>query len=382
MTIGNPDSRPLVLGAPGSPDEITAGNLHCIPIDWNDERNRPWLASEVSDDAFHVWITRLFPAYVTDRENQVWPVERRVEICNRLWQAREVWGVTYIEPAQEYIPATSIQLMPAEGPHAGIVSTFTAWNADEQLYSHSDTPDALPEHVTASSIWEAASQMLSAWANESKPIEGYYKIDYAVHYQNGQVFKNLYLLTDQDADRADLGADMRSTCAMYSGRQLPAELAPEDETEWRRRYVTPEYIAHFGALLDHYEIGKISLTQGKSTAPTLPRTKQEAYRLLRQLAPAGSIIQVDEPHIIGERDRLLSFAVVCSNERLQDINALASRIFDMPLEEVPERPGMYAVRARDTGKHPGGSFVATLSFKLYRRPDAFRYRSGTSNQPV
>ena len=61
-------------------------------------------------------------------------------------------------------------------------------------------------------------QMLSAWANESKPIQGYYKIDYAVHYQNGQVFKNLYLLTDQDADNADLGADMRLTCAMYSQR--------------------------------------------------------------------------------------------------------------------------------------------------------------------
>ena len=146
-----------------------------------------------------------------------------------------------------------------------------------------------------------------------------------------------------------------------------------------RRYVTPEHIAQFGAFLDHYDRGgKSPSTQGNSTAPMLPRTKQEAYRLLRQLAPAGSIIQVSEPHIFGERDRLLSFAVVCSNERLQDINALASRIFDMPLEEVPERPGVYAARARDTGKHPGGSFVATLSFKLYRRPDALRYRSDTS----
>jgi len=104
------------------------------------------------------------------------------------------------------------------------------------------------------------------------------------------------------------------------------------------------------------------------SAATLPRTKKEAYRLLRQLAHVGSIIEVSEPHIFGERDRLLSFALVGPDGRLQDINALASRIFEMPLEEVPEQPGVYAVRAKDTGKHPGGSFVATLSFKLYRRP--------------
>ena len=108
------------------------------------------------------------------------------------------------------IPATSLQLTPAEGPHACIVSTFTAWNAEYQLYGHSAAPDALPEHITASSIWEAASRMLSAWATESKPIEGYYKIDYCVSYQNGQVFKNIYLLTDEDVDHADLGEDMRS----------------------------------------------------------------------------------------------------------------------------------------------------------------------------
>ena len=170
------------------------------------------------------------------------------------------------------IPATSLQLTPAEGPHTGIISTFTAWNADEQLYSHSDAPGALPEHVTASSIWEAASQMLSAWANESTPIGGYYKIDYAVYYQNGQVFNNLYLLTDQDADHADLGADMRLTCAMYSGRQLPAELAPADEAEWRRHYVTPEHVAHFGAFLDHYEIGgEIPPTPGTEYPPLSAR---------------------------------------------------------------------------------------------------------------
>ena len=119
-----------------------------------------------------------------------------------------------------------------------------------------------------------------------------------------------------------------------------------------------------------------------SATSTIPRTKKEAYQRLRQLAPAGSIIQVSESHTFGERDRMLSFAVVGPKEKLQDINVLASRIFDMPLEEVPEQPGVCAVRARDTGKHPGGSFVATLSFKLYRRPDAFRYRLDTSNQPA
>lgn len=180
-----------------------------------------------------------------------------------------------LQESRVTIPATSLQLMPADGPHAGIVSTFTAWNADFQLYGHSDTPGARPEQVSASSIWEVASRMLSAWANESKPIEGYYKIDYCVSYQNGQVFKNIYLLTDQDADHADLGADMSLTCAMYSGRQLPAELAPEDEAEWRRRYVTSEHIAHFGALLDRYEIGKALSTRDADLAPTLPQTRQE-----------------------------------------------------------------------------------------------------------
>ncbi len=43
----------------------------------------------------------MFPAYVEDKENQVWPVERRVEHCNRLWQAREIWGITSVEAAQE-----------------------------------------------------------------------------------------------------------------------------------------------------------------------------------------------------------------------------------------------------------------------------------------
>ncbi|MGH2496533.1 MAG: hypothetical protein ACRDIV_17685 [Ktedonobacteraceae bacterium] len=119
-----------------------------------------------------------------------------------------------------------------------------------------------------------------------------------------------------------------------------------------------------------------------SATSTIPRTKKEAYQQLRQLAHVGSIIQVGEPHTVGERDRLLSFAVVGPDEKLQNINILASRIFDMPLEEVPEHPGVYALRARDTGKQPGRSFVAILSFKLYRRPDAFRYRSGTSNHPV
>ncbi len=38
MTRGNPDSLPLVPGAPGSPQEITAEILHCIPIDWHDEQ--------------------------------------------------------------------------------------------------------------------------------------------------------------------------------------------------------------------------------------------------------------------------------------------------------------------------------------------------------
>ena len=116
------------------------------------------------------------------------------------------------------------------------------------------------------------------------------------------------------------------------------------------------------------------------SATTLPRTKKEAYQQLRLLALAGSIIQVSEPHIFGERDRLLSFAVVGPDEKLQDINAPLSRIFEMPLEEVPEHPEMCAVRARGTGKHPEGSFVATLSFKLYRRPDALRYRPDTSNE--
>ena len=101
MTTGNPDSHPLVPGVPGSPNEITAANLHCIPVDWHFDENRPLLASEVEDRAFHIWITRLFPLYVEDKENQVWPIERRVEVCNRLWQAREIWGVTYVESAQE-----------------------------------------------------------------------------------------------------------------------------------------------------------------------------------------------------------------------------------------------------------------------------------------
>ena len=175
MTADSSNSRPLIPGVHGSPDEITAENLHCIPIDWNYEENRPWLASEVTDSAFHIWITRMFPTSVEDMENQAWPVERRVEHCNRLWQDGEIWGVTYVNtPTQQFdeertmpmpqeykgaILATSLQLTPGEGPHAGIVSTFTAWNVDEQLYSHSDAPDALPEHVTASSIWEAASQI-------------------------------------------------------------------------------------------------------------------------------------------------------------------------------------------------------------------------------
>lgn len=223
MTTDSSNSRPLIPGAHGSPSEITEENLHCIPVDWHYAENRPWLASEVSDSAFHAWISRMFPTYVEDKGNQSWPTQRRVEACNRLWQDGEIWGVTYVELAQ------------------------------------------------------------TAQAN---------------------------------------------------------------------------------------------------TTLTIPRTKKEAYQQLRQLAPAGSIIQVSEPRIFGERDRLLSFAVVCSNERLQDINALASRIFDMPVEEVSEQPGVYAVRARDTGKQPGGSFVATLSFKLYRRPDAFRYRLDTSNQPA
>lgn len=100
MIIGNPDSRPLKPGAPGSPAEITAESLCCIPVDWNFEENRPWLASEVADDAFHAWITK-FPAYVEGKENRTWPIERRVEVCNCLWQAGEIWGVTYVEPTQE-----------------------------------------------------------------------------------------------------------------------------------------------------------------------------------------------------------------------------------------------------------------------------------------
>jgi hypothetical protein len=103
MTIGNPNSRPLVADAHGTPFEITAENLHCIPIDWNARENRPWLASEVEDHAFHAWATRMFPAYVEDQENQVWPRERRVEVCNRLWKARAIWGVTYVEPTEEAV---------------------------------------------------------------------------------------------------------------------------------------------------------------------------------------------------------------------------------------------------------------------------------------
>jgi hypothetical protein len=98
MTVGNPDSLPLKPGTPGSPAEITAENLHSIPVGWNARENRPWLASEVEDLTFHTWITRMFPAYVEDKENQVWPTSRRVEVCNRLWQAREIWGITYVEP--------------------------------------------------------------------------------------------------------------------------------------------------------------------------------------------------------------------------------------------------------------------------------------------
>lgn len=101
MTIGNIDSFPLVPGAPGSPVEITAENLHCIPVDWHFGENRPLLASEVDDPAFHLWITRLFPAFVEDKDNQAWPTERRVEVCNRLWQDREIWGISYSDPAQE-----------------------------------------------------------------------------------------------------------------------------------------------------------------------------------------------------------------------------------------------------------------------------------------
>ena len=101
MSTESSDSRPLIPGAHGSPDEITSENLHCIPIDWHYEENRPWLASEVADSAFHAWIMRMFPTSVEDQGNQAWPIERRVEACNRLWQDGEIWGVTYVKSAQE-----------------------------------------------------------------------------------------------------------------------------------------------------------------------------------------------------------------------------------------------------------------------------------------
>lgn len=77
---------------------------------------------------------------------------------------------------------------------------------------------------------------------------------------------------------------------------------------------------------------------------------QEAYWQLRQLAPASSAIRVEELHTFGERDRQLSFVVVEPNGKQHEITLLASRIFEMPLEDVPGKPGMFALRARDLGK--------------------------------
>jgi hypothetical protein len=45
----------------------------------------------------------MFPQFVEDQENQVWPLERRVEVCDRHGLAGEIWGVTYVEPTEEEV---------------------------------------------------------------------------------------------------------------------------------------------------------------------------------------------------------------------------------------------------------------------------------------
>jgi len=94
---------------------------------------------------------------------------------------------------------------------------------------------------------------------------------------------------------------------------------------------------------------------------------QEAYWHLHQLVTPESTIRVDELHVFGECDRLLTFVVVRPNGTQHDIDVVASRIFEMPLEEVPGKPGVFALRARDLGKQTGLTLGEILLLRLSRR---------------
>ena len=109
-----------------------------------------------------------------------------------------------------------------------------------------------------------------------------------------------------------------------------------------------------------------------TTNTSLPKTKKEADQQLRELAPMGSTIEVNEPHTFDARNRLLSFTVITQAGARHDINSLVARIWDMRFMDIPGMPGQ-ALYAWDTGSEAGSAIVAQLAFRLYRRHNAYRY---------
>ncbi len=91
MSVGNPSSLPVFAGAKEAPQEITTETLSIIPISWIHEENRPLFAHEATDEQFDLWARSRMPVDLQqghlpgDAEDHVWPVERRVTLCNRLW---------------------------------------------------------------------------------------------------------------------------------------------------------------------------------------------------------------------------------------------------------------------------------------------------------
>jgi hypothetical protein len=105
---------------------------------------------------------------------------------------------------------------------------------------------------------------------------------------------------------------------------------------------------------------------------SLPKTKKEADQRLRELAPVGTTIEVNEPHTFDARNRLLSFIAITQAGARHDINSLVARIWDMRFMDVPGKSGQ-ALYAWDTGNEAGSAIVAQLAFRLHHRHNAYHY---------
>lgn len=106
MDFGDSRSRPLIPGFPGAPVQLEEPDLAKIPFQVFFDKPAPdgtlyrgTTVAVASDQEFDVWIEHMYSKYLLDeseRNDHRWPMGRRLALCNRLWQHREIWGLTYV----------------------------------------------------------------------------------------------------------------------------------------------------------------------------------------------------------------------------------------------------------------------------------------------